>query len=191
MQHTTPPTGPYFDSNRPQEDKTYRFTSNDPLGARPYEPQPRMQQTGSVPVIQMPRYATGQLQALHNAPPVSQMPPMAQMPTASAWEAQQAAAQKPVQGKPVIVRTTQGTPVLITREELERALQELQEAEKPRTRKGRKSEKTAKKEQVRPRRSLLFTVFSMIGVISVVLLLIEWVAIPLLVILQELIGGAK
>ena len=131
MQQMTPPQGRLF-PDTPKQQSAPRFASNAPQGAQAYEPQLRMQQTGSVPVMTMPRYATGQLQALHGAQPVTQMPPMSSLPTVSVYQAMQAQPvnipQTALEGTPIMVHTVQGAPVVVTKEEMERALASLEDA---------------------------------------------------------------
>lgn len=202
MQQIPPPSGGLF-PDTPQQPSTPLFASN-----MQQTPQPGMQQTGSVPVLQVPRYATGQLRALHGTQPVQQMPPMSAMPVAPVYAAQQTVPPQPhrqqpapgqealpisaLEGTPLMVRTVQGTPVAVTAEEMERALEE--HAGKSRQKqKGRQKKESREKQKQSGRFSLKFSVawciFGVIGIISVVLLFLEWVAMPVLVLLQELLAG--
>lgn len=194
MQQMTPPQGHLFPDNQPQQPAAPRFASNAvpaAQNAQPYEPQVRMQQTGSIPV--MPKYGTGSLQTLHGTQPVNAMPPMATMPTAQAYQAQQeqqaARQQSAVDGTPLMVHTVQGTPVVVTLEEMERAIGEMEQKS------GKKQKKKLKGAQQQSGRfvmkfSVLWCVFGVIGVISTGLALWEWAIIPLLVWLHQVTGGA-
>lgn len=189
MQQPNPPQGRLFPDS-PQPQSAPRFASNAPHSAQPYEPQQRMQQTGAVPTMTVPRYATGQLQALHGSTPASQMPPMASMPTAQAYQAQQGqtpapSAESAQTATPLMVHTLQGVPVVVSAEEMRRALEDLDRKN------GRKTAKdSGKKKKKRGRFSIVWFVFGLIGVGATLLLLLEHVVIPLLVALNGLTGGA-
>jgi len=135
MQHMTPPQGRLFPDPPQEPQQTPRFQST---LQQAYEPQQRMQQTGSFPTYHSARYTTSSMQPLHSTQPVTTMPPMATMPTAQAYQQQ---LQQPVvpqplsepapqsapsrDDSPVIVNTLQGAPVLVTLEQLEEALCQL------------------------------------------------------------------
>ncbi len=158
MQQQTPPQGRLFpDPPQEQRPAAPRFVST---ATQPYEPQPRMQHTGAYPTYSSARYTTSSLQTLHTQP-VQTMPPMASMPTAHAYQAaMQQKQQATAEGNPVIVQTVQGTPVLVTVEQLQAALKghEVPDNEK----KPRKSRR--EKKEHKPRRfSMLWFVFGLIG----------------------------
>ena len=196
MQQMTPPQGRLF-PDTPKQQSAPRFASNAPQGAQAYEPQLRMQQTGSVPVMTMPRYATGQLQALHGAQPVTQMPPMSSLPTVSVYQAMQAQPvnipQTALEGTPIMVHTVQGAPVVVTKEEMERALASLEEANEGR-KKSRRRKKDAKHEgaktvKVVSKFSVFWMIFGVIGIVSSSIWAWEWIQY-LLVWLGQVTGGA-
>lgn len=196
MQQMTPPQGRLF-PDTPKQQSAPRFASNAPQGAQAYEPQLRMQQTGSVPVMTMPRYATGQLQALHGAQPVTQMPPMSSLPTVSVYQAMQAQPvnipQTALEGTPIMVHTVQGAPVVVTKEEMERALASLEEATDGR-KKSHRRKKDAKHEgaktvKVVSRFSVFWMIFGVIGIVSSAIWAWEWIQY-LLVWLGQVTGGA-
>lgn len=196
MQQMTPPQGRLF-PDTPKQQSAPRFASNAPQGAQAYEPQLRMQQTGSVPVMTMPRYATGQLQALHGAQPVTQMPPMSSLPTVSVYQAMQAQPvnipQTALEGTPIMVHTVQGAPVVVTKEEMERALASLEEATDGR-KKSRRRKKDAKHEgaktvKVVSKFSVFWMIFGVIGIVSSAIWAWEWIQY-LLVWLGQVTGGA-
>ena len=196
MQQMTPPQGRLF-PDTPKQQSAPRFASNAPQGAQAYEPQLRMQQTGSVPVMTMPRYATGQLQALHGAQPVTQMPPMSSLPTVSVYQAMQAQPvnipQTALEGTPIMVHTVQGAPVVVTKEEMERALASLEEATDGR-KKSRRRKKDAKHEgaktvKVVSKFSVFWMIFGVIGIFSSAIWAWEWIQY-LLVWLGQVTGGA-
>lgn len=180
MMQQTPPTGKLF-PDHPQQPSGPRFASNAPHQApQTYEPQQRMQQTGSYQPIH-PSYGTGHLTPLHEAPrqqPGVQNPPQQTAPAA-------------VEGTPLMVHTVQGVPVAVTAEEMERALAEMQE--RPGRRNKRLDRYEDAREQNRRKRSrrfsLVWNVFAFVGIISVILLILEWVGIPLLVLLNDLKAG--
>lgn len=192
VQQMTPPQGHLFPDKPQQQPAAPRFASNAAPAAQPaqsYEPQARMQQTGSIPV--MPKYGTGSLQTLHGTQPVTSMPPMATMPTAQAYQAQQAAQQQSAvtDGTPLMVHTVQGAPVVVTLEEMERAIGEMEQKS------GKKQKKQLRGAQKQSGRfvmkfSVLWCVFGVIGVIATALTLWEWAIIPLLVWLHQVTGGA-
>ena len=197
MQQMTPPQGRLF-PDTPKQQSAPRFASNAPQGAQAYEPQLRMQQTGSVPVMTMPRYATGQLQALHGAQPVTQMPPMSSLPTVSVYQAMQAQPvnipQTALEGTPIMVHTVQGAPVVVTKEEMERALAYLEEATDGR-KKSRRRKKDAKHEgaktvKVVSKFSVFWMIFGVIGIVASAYYVWNWGVIPLLVWLHKVTGGA-
>lgn len=197
MQQMTPPQGRLF-PDTPKQQSAPRFASNAPQGAQAYEPQLRMQQTGSVPVMTMPRYATGQLQALHGAQPVTQMPPMSSLPTVSVYQAMQAQPvnipQTALEGTPIMVHTVQGAPVVVTKEEMERALASLEEATDGR-KKSRRRKKDAKHEgaktvKVVSKFSVFWMIFGVIGIAASAYYVWNWGVIPLLVWLHKVTGGA-
>lgn len=181
MMQQQPPKGKLF-PDHPQEQSGPRFASNAPRqNPQSYEPQHRMQQTGSYQPVQPP-FGTSHLQPLHDKPfsrlqgaqePPQQIPPSA------------------LEGTPLMVYTVQGAPVAVTAEEMERALAELQS--KPNKRKNRTSRTDDSREQKRRkgkrRFSLVWNVFAFVGIISVILLVLEWVGIPLLVLLNDLTAG--
>lgn len=211
MQQMPSPQGRAF-PDTPQQPKAPLFASNATPG---YEPQPRMQHTGSVPVIQAPKYATGQLRALHSTLPVQQMPPHSAYPAnplqaVQSYQARHAApeqTQEPQQtaisGTPLMVRTVQGVAVAVTAEEMEKALaeharkagkykgqkkhSEPAQTGKQKKEKKQKQEKTGK---FAMKFSVTWCAFGVIGIVSAALWLIEWVIIPLLVYLNSLTGGA-
>ena len=196
MQQMTPPQGRLF-PDTPKQQSAPRFASNAPQGAQAYEPQLRMQQTGSVPVMTMPRYATGQLQALHGSQPVTQMPPMSSLPTVSVYQAMQAQPvnipQTALEGTPIMVHTVQGAPVVVTKEEMERALASLEEATDGR-KKSRRRKKDAKHEgaktvKVVSKFSVFWMIFGVIGIVSSAIWAWEWIQY-LLVWLGQVTGGA-
>lgn len=145
MQQQTPPQGRLFpDPPQEQQQTAPRFAST---GTQPYEPQLRMQQTtGAYPTYNSARYTTGSLQTLHGQP-VQTLPPMATMPTAQAYQQAMLQNQPVQQGSPMIVQTVQGTPVLVTLEQLQAALEQQKEklgekdAEKDSEKDGKKSRK--------------------------------------------------
>ena len=197
MQQMTPPQGRLF-PDTPKQQSAPRFASNAPQGAQAYEPQLRMQQTGSVPVMTMPRYATGQLQALHGAQSVTQMPPMSSLPTVSVYQAMQAQPvnipQTALEGTPIMVHTVQGAPVVVTKEEMERALASLEEATDGR-KKSRRRKKDAKHEgaktvKVVSKFSVFWMIFGVIGIAASAYYVWNWGVIPLLVWLHKVTGGA-
>lgn len=197
MQQMTPPQGRLF-PDTPKQQSAPRFASNAPQGAQAYEPQLRMQQTGSVPVMTMPRYATGQLQALHGSQPVTQMPPMSSLPTVSVYQAMQAQPvnipQTALEGTPIMVHTVQGAPVVVTKEEMERALASLEEATDGR-KKSRRRKKDAKHEgaktvKVVSKFSVFWMIFGVIGIAASAYYVWNWGVIPLLVWLHKVTGGA-
>lgn len=166
MQQQTPPQGRLFpDPPQEQRPAAPRFA---PSATQPYEPQPRMQQTGSFPVYSSARYTTGSLQTLHTQP-VQTMPPMATMPTAQNYQASMHQEQpQPVsQGTPMIVQTVQGTPVLVTLEQLQAALKAQNEPEKEEKATGKRSK--ARKEKKREKKpfsfklSVTWFIFGLIG----------------------------
>ena len=202
MQQMTPPSGHLF-PDHPQQQSSPRFASNAPKAAQAYEPQVRMQQTGSVPVMTVPRYATGQLQALHGSIPATQMPPLATLPTAQVYQQQLVsqqvlpaqAAQVPesaITGTPLMVPTVQGAPVVVNYEEMMRAIEEMEQKpamKKKRARKEKQEEKQKRSHKIVLSFSLLWIVFGVIGMISTALWLWEWIVYGL-VWVQALIGGA-
>lgn len=196
MQQMTPPQGRLFPDN-PSQQSAPRFASNAPQGAQAYEPQLRMQQTGSVPVMTMPRYATGQLQALHGSQPATQMPPMSSLPTVSVYQAMQAQPvnipQTALEGTPIMVHTVQGAPVVVTKEEMERALASLEEAtdgrKKSRRRKKDANHEGAKTIKVVSKFSVFWMIFGVIGIVSSSIWVWEWIQY-LLVWLGQVTGGA-
>lgn len=177
MQQMMPPQGPLFPENRQEQPKP-RFPSNaQASAAQNYEPQRRMQQTGSLPIYQSARYATGSLQPVHASQPVSTMQPMSTMPTAQQYQAQlaaQAAAQQQTQEKPLMLHTVQGQPVVISAEELRRALASLdshsapqEQAQKKKLRQSKKQKGKQQREQKQSRfamkMSVTWFVFGLIG----------------------------
>lgn len=199
MQQMTPQEGHRFPDN-PQPPSAPRFASNAPQArAQSYEPQTRMQNTGSFPVVQPSPYAAGQLQPLHGeaAGPTPRIPLM----PADSLRLQIPATC--VQGTPLWVYTDKGTPVAITDMEMKRALadhaaqsgqvQEEQESQQQQKQKRRqKKELRGKKEQTGKfvmKFSLTWCVFGVIGIISTALTVYEWVIVPLLVWLNQLTGG--
>ncbi|MBR3764741.1 MAG: hypothetical protein IKK57_09370 [Clostridia bacterium] len=204
MQQLPPPQGRQF-PDAPQQPKTPLFASNAPNAAAPvqgYEPQARMQHTGSVPVIQAPKYSTGQLRTLHSTMPVQQMPPQSAYPAnplqpAQAYQARHATPEniQQIPGTPLMVQTVQGVAVVVTAEEMEKALAE--HARKNGKRKIRKQSGGQKKETKQEKKSrfamkfsVTWLIFGLIGIVSSILWLLEWVIIPLLVYLNTLTGGA-
>jgi len=158
MQQQTPPQGRLF-PDPPQEQQkpaAPRFAST---ATQPYEPQPRMQHTGAYPTYSSARYTTNSLQTLHTQP-VQTMPPMAAMPTAQAYQAAMQQKQQHVEGNPVIVQTVQGTPVLVTVEQLQSA---LKGHEAPVDEKKQRKSRKEKKERKPRRFSLVWFVFGLIG----------------------------
>lgn len=177
MQQRTPPQGRLFPDPPEQQQPVSRFPNTN---VQPYEPQVRMQQSGRLPVYNASQYTTGSLQALHGTQPVQSMQPLAAMPTASAYQAQQAAQQNPSQGTPVIVQTVQGVPVLVSIDELKRAVGEQEASPEKEPKDKRKSRK-----ERQPRRSLklsaMWFVFGLIGLATVLVQTARYVVIPLLV----------
>lgn len=195
MQHMPPPQGRLFpDPPQEQQQTTPRFQTTP---QQSYEPQLRMQQTGSFPTYHSARYTTSSMQPLHSTQPVTSMPPMATMPTAQAYQQQlqqtpehQSAASR--DESPVIVNTLQGAPVLVTLEQLEEALRQLKarngltdlntdlrgemQAEPQQTRKAKKSKalrKAAKSEnkaerKARPLKITFSVTWFVFGVIGLV-----------------------
>ena len=218
MQQMPPPQGRAF-PDTPQQPKAPLFASNasNASNAAPgYEPQPRMQHTGSVPVIQAPRYSTGQLRTLHSTLPVQQMPPMSSYPanplqpgqavqTYQARHAMPEQTQEPlsaaaINGTPLMVRTVQGVAVAVTAEEMEKALEEharksgkhrgKKKSGEPKKEKKEKKQKQEKSGKFALKFSVTWCAFGVIGIISAALWLFEWVIMPLLVYLNTLTGGA-
>ena len=206
MQQLPPPQGRQF-PDTPQQPKAPLFASNAPTASQGYEPQPPMQHTGSVPVIQAPRYSTGQLRTLHSTLPVQQMPPQSAYPAnpvqpAPTYQARHAAPANAQQtagltGTPLMVRTVQGVAVAVTAEEMQTALDEY--ARKNGKRKGRKKaavqeqtgrQQKEKKQEKKGRFVMKFSVAWLVFGVIGVLWLLEWVIIPLLVYLNTLTGGA-
>lgn len=189
MQPMTPQEGRLF-PDTPQQQSAPRFASNAPHTVpQTYEPQPRMHNTGSYPVLQQPTYVTGQLQALHGTP-VTQLPRMSAVgstvpPTA-------------IQGTPLLVYTDKGTPVAVTDQEMQRALA-AHAAPQEQTQQGRQRKKARQKKELRGKKeqtgkfamkfSVTWCIFGVIGIISTALTVYEWVIVPLLVWLNQLIGG--
>lgn len=206
MQQMPPPSGGLF-PDAPQQQSAPRFASNAPQSApQAYEPQGRM--PSAAPVMPQVSYATGQLRTLHGTQPVTQAPPMAAMPTAQAYQAQQAARPQPqqqtaapqaqqtqaIQGTPLMVHTIHGIPVAVSAEEMERALEEhaSKSGQKQTGKKKQKKEIRGKQKQSGSfviKFSVVWFIFGAIGVITVVLLLLEWVGMPLLVMLNDLTTG--
>ena len=189
VQQKMPSTGRLF-PDQPQTQQAPRFPSNN--GAQGYEPQARMQQTGSIPVINAPvrsattpLFTTGTMQALRGTQPVQTMQPMSTMPPASAFQSPQS--------MPVLIQTLQGTPVLVTREALEAAVAQLPKlpdspadslpdpAEKGRKgRKAKQPKKPKEKKEKKKRFSFVWFGFGLIGVATVLVSLARYVVIPLL-----------
>lgn len=209
MQQMFPPDRRLFPDN-PQQQSAPRFASNAPQAStQSYEPQARMQNTGSYPPVQQQYpYAAGQLQALHSAPD-GRTPRIPVIPLTGSQQIP-ATAQE---GTLLLVYTSEGTPVNITDKEMERALTAHAENGQQQTQKGRhkgkrkqaqkqesgqKQESTQKKE-IRGKKeqtgkfvmkfSIAWCVFGVIGIISTALTVYEWVIVPLLVWLNGLIGG--
>lgn len=183
MQQMNPQEGRLF-PEQPQQQAAHRFPSNAPQPpVQSYEPQPRMQNTGSYQPLQQSAYTTAQLQALHGTVPphlLSQLPPTV------------------VQGTPLLVYTDKGVPVAVTDQEMKRALAaqgELQEQEQEAGQKKKRRQKKelhGKKEQTGRfvmKFSVTWLVFGVIGIIATALTVYEWVVVPLLVWLYQLIGG--
>ncbi|MBQ7848600.1 MAG: hypothetical protein IJ343_02605 [Clostridia bacterium] len=177
MQQMMPPQGPLFPDNR-QEQQKPRFPSNAQAApAQNYEPQLRMQQSGSLPIYTSARYASGTLQPVRASQPVSTMQPMATMPTAQQYQAQlaaQTAAQQQSQEKPLVLHTVQGQPVVINADELRQALaalnvqnapQEQKQTKKLRQSKKQKSQQQKEQKQSRfmMKMSVTWFVFGLIG----------------------------
>ena len=179
MQQQTPPQGRLF-PDKPQQQTAHRFAGTTAQG---YEPQPRMQQTGPVPVYHSARYSTGSLQTLHGSQPVQNMPPIATMPTAQAYQAAQ-------QGNPILVQTVQGTPVIVSEEQLRQALEAFDKQQaagkkpgKKKSARKTKAEKAGEKEK-KPfvlKLSVFWLIFGLIGIATVLVQLARYVVIPLLV----------
>lgn len=164
MQQQTPPQGRLFpDPPQEQRPAAPRFAST---ATQPYEPQLRMQHTGAYANSPSARYTTGSLQTLHTQP-VQTMPPMASMPTAQAYQAAMQQQNQPLQqGSPVIVQTVQGTPVLVTMEQLEAALEQKREAEAKdgkKSRRAKKEQKTEGRKAKRARLPVMWLLFGLIG----------------------------
>lgn len=208
MQQQTPPRGRLFPDPPQAQTQAPRFSST---GAQPYEPQPRMQQTGAYPTYHSARYSTNSLQTLH-VQPVQTLPPMSTMPTAQTYQTALAQSQLSQQMKqnpslqqtnPLIVQTVQGTPVVVSMEQLEEALRQQKEkqgdSEKAEStgkdRKERKAEKKQKKEKkekatvVKTRPSLFWIFFGLIGIATVLYLLYGQVIVPLRYYLYSLTSG--
>lgn len=170
MQQMMPPQGPLFPENRQEQPKP-RFPSNaQASAAQNYEPQRRMQQTGSLPIYQSARYTTGSLQPVRASQPVSTMQPMATMPTVQQYQAQMAS--QPAQETPVMVHTVQGQPVVVSAEELRQALASLgaksePQEQKKKLRQSKKQKSQQQKEQKQSRfamkMSVTWFVFGLIG----------------------------
>lgn len=215
MQQQTPPQGRLFPDPPQEQQSAPRFQNT---LSQAYEPQQRMQQTGSFPTYHSARYTTSSMQPLHSTQPVTSMPPMATMPTAQVYQQQQAMQQP--QANAAVVHTVQGTPVLVTLEQLEESIRELKarsglnelpEVQKiePITGKKLRKAKNAKakadmkteikteiraEKKARPIRitfSVAWCFFGVVGVISTVIFLLEYFGIPFLVYLEEIIGGLK
>lgn len=173
MQQMMPPQGPLFPENRQEQPKP-RFPSNaQASAAQNYEPQLQMQHSGSLPIYQSARYASGTLQPVRASQPVSTMQPMATMPTVQQYQAQ-LAAQQQTQEKPLMLHTVQGQPVVISAEELRRALASLdaqsapqEQAQKKKLKQSKKQKSKQQKEQKQSRfamkMSVTWFVFGLIG----------------------------
>lgn len=147
MQQMMPPQGPLFPENRQEQPKP-RFPSNaQASAAQNYEPQLRMQQSGSLPIYQSARYASGTLQPVRASQPVSTMQPMATMPTVQQYQAQLAAQQ--TQETPLMLHTVQGQPVIVSAEELRKAVAALGVQSEPQkqTKKQEKKLRQSKKQK--------------------------------------------
>lgn len=178
-------------------------------GTQPVQQMPRMstmptasayQQQTSVSPLQQPAVPQPLAQAIpQNAPqPTAQAAqPISPRQSAAARRARQCAEESelPVTaltGTPLMVYTVQGAPVAVNAEEMERALQE--HAGKSRNKqKNRQQKEIQGKEKQKGkfamRFSLAWCIFGVIGVISTVLLFLEWVAVPVLVLLHDLLAG--
>lgn len=134
------------------------------------------------------RFSTGSFQPVRDSQPVNTMPPVTTV----------AAAQPVVQqGAPVMMQTVQGTPVLISQEQLQAAAAQLaaqglikpaEEKDSAKVKAGKKGRRE-KKQKVIARPSLFWIIFGLIGVATVLYLLYGQVVVPLRVILYDLANG--
>ena len=129
---------------------------------------------------------------------VTQMPPMSSLPPVSVYQAMQAQPvnipQTALEGTPIMVHTVQGAPVVVTKEEMERALASLEEATDGR-KKSRRRKKDAKHEgaktvKVVSKFSVFWMIFGVIGIAASAYYVWNWGVIPLLVWLHKVTGGA-
>lgn len=180
VQQMTPPQGRLFpDPPEQNQQSAPRFSSSN---THAYEPQLRMQQSGRLPVYNPSQYTTGSLQALHGTQPVQSMPPLSAMPTAQAYQAQQQSAQQSAQqGSPVIVQTMQGVPVLVSLEELKKALGEMESKEEKEQKGKQKSKQEKRSRSLSVKFSVMWVVFGLIGIGTVLVQTARYVVIPLLV----------
>ena len=138
------------------------------------------------------RFSTGNFQPVRDSQPVNTMPPVTTV----------ASPMQPIvqQGAPVMMQTVQGTPVLISPEQLQAAVAQLTaqgllkpaEEEAAKAKADRKAEKKAckeKKMKVVARPSLFWMIFGIIGIATVLYLLYGQVIVPLRVILYDLTNG--
>lgn len=138
------------------------------------------------------RFSTGSFQPVRDSQPVNTMPPVTTV----------ASAQQPVvqQGAPVMMQTVQGTPVLISQEQLQAVAAQLAAQglikpageESAKSKADKKAEKKARKEKkmkVIARPSLFWMIFGIIGIATVLYLLYGQVVVPLRVILYDLTNG--
>lgn len=178
-------------------------------GSQPVQQMPRMstmptaaayQQQTSVSPLQQPVVP----QPMAQAAPQTMPQPAAQAvqhgaprQSAAARRARQSAEETelPVTaltGTPLMVYTVQGAPVAVNAEEMERALQE-HEGKSGKKQKNRQQKEIRGKEKQKGKFAMKFSVawciFGVIGIISTVLLFLEWVAVPVLVLLHDLLAG--
>lgn len=135
------------------------------------------------------RFSTGSFQPVRDSQPVNTMPPVTTVTAA-----------QPVvqQGAPVMMQTVQGTPVLISQEQLQAVAAQLaaqglikpgEEKDDTTTKKAGKKIRREKKQKVVARPSLFWIIFGLIGVATVLYLLYGQVVVPLRVILYDLANG--
>lgn len=136
------------------------------------------------------RFSTGSFQPVRDSQPVNTMPSVTTV----------SSAQQPVvqQGAPIMMQTVQGTPVLISQEQLQAVVAQLtaqglikpdaKKDESSKTKTDKKSRKE-KKMKVVARPSLFWIIFGLIGIAAVLYLLYGQVVVPLRVILYDLANG--
>lgn len=187
MQQMQPPQGRLFPDKQEQQSAP-RFSSNAQGAAQNYEPQLRMQQSGSLPIYQSNRYPTGQMQPVQASQPVNTLPPMSTMPTAQAYQqqlAQQAMQQQSTVEKPVLLHTIQGQPVLIDMAEIrqtlgldeqpthEESLKKLRKARQ--TMEQKKTSKQEKQSRFTMKMSVTWFLFGLVGMGTAGVLVLRFV----------------